>query len=100
MIEHDHAVIERLRPELAPLGRLWPGFEADLSALGISGLDELRGRDAAMLTRQYCERVGRPFDLAILACFTAAVRFAETGRAMPLWRILREDAFLYPTRSA
>jgi hypothetical protein len=81
-----------LRQELSALRGLWTGVDQDLNSLGIGGISDLRGRDAAELTRAYCDRVGRPFDPVLKACFAAIVQFAETGEARPWWHSLRAEA--------
>lgn len=94
-MQHDTtSTIRRLHAELAPLRGLWAGVEADLQSMGFAALTELRGKDAAVLALDYCRRLGRPVDPLLRACFSAIVRFAETGVPTPWYRILRaENAF-------
>lgn len=82
----------RLRQQLAPLRGLWHGFEADLADMGVSRLDDLRGRSADGLMQDYCRRNQRPADAILRPYFEAVVRFAETGQDHPWWRIMRENA--------
>ena len=86
------AALGRLRSELARFRGFWPGYEADLQQMGISALAELRGRDPEALAADYCRMVARPTDPWLDACFAALVRFAETGVAVPWWRVMRVQA--------
>jgi hypothetical protein len=92
MQQDSAAALRRLRSELARFRGLWPHYEADLQRLGISGVDGLRGRDPDSLAADYCRMIDRPVDPWLSACFTALVRFAETGEAVPWWRVMRARA--------
>jgi hypothetical protein len=76
-----------LKAELAPLAGLWHGIEADLHAMGINVLADLRGLRAGSLTASYCALAGRPFDPALQPCFAALIAYSETGIAKPWWRV-------------
>ncbi len=80
--------------ELAPLRDLSAGFVDELTGMGFSALSDFTGRQAEALTAAYSVFTGRPPDAAISACFASLVRFAETGIAIPVWRILRAEAVL------
>jgi len=92
MQEHASEATTRLRRALAPVRGLWIGFESDLTAIGISSLDDLRRRSADDLLERYCRHAGRPPDIVLRAYFEAVVTFAQTGQAPPVWRIMRRDA--------
>lgn len=81
----------RLRLQLAPVRGPWIGFESDLADMGVSSLDDLRGRSADALLQDYCRRGQRPIDHALRPCFEAIVRYAETGQYYPWWKIMRDD---------
>ena len=71
---------------------LWPGVEGDLRALGFSALTDLRGQKADALAVEYCRRLHRPEDPLMAQYFSAIVKFAETGSAVPWWKLYRAEA--------
>ena len=83
--------VSRLCSQLAPLRGLWNGFESDLVEMGVTSLDDLRGRSADELLQDYCRRNQRPVDALLRPYFSAVVRFSETRQDYPWWRIMREE---------
>jgi hypothetical protein len=92
MQSNQSEAVLRLRSQLAPLRGLWLGFEADLAVMGVSSLEDLRGRSPEGLLQDYCQRTARPADPALRPYFEAVVRFSETGEPRPWWKIMREDS--------
>lgn len=92
MHNHMPEAVARLHRELAPVRGLWNGFEADMAAIGVSSLEELRDKSPDDLLRRYCLHTGIPHDPVLHAHFEAVVRFAKTGEVQPAWAIMRQDA--------
>lgn len=92
MSDQSSAILARLRAELSPLRGLWHNMEADLFRLGITFIQDLRGRQADALAESYRALAGHPPDPILRPYFTALIAYAETGVATPWWRILRAEA--------
>lgn len=60
-----------------------PSIEADLVALGITGVDALRGQDPEALYARLCAREGTHVDRCVLYVFRCAVYWAESESPDP-----------------
>ena len=60
-----------------------PATEADLHALGILRVSELRGRDPEELYARLCARAGAHVDRCMLYVLRCAVYYAETVEPDP-----------------
>ena len=58
-------------------------MEADLHALGIGRVEELRGRDPEELYARLCAHEGDHVDRCVLYVFRCAVYYAETDDPDP-----------------
>jgi hypothetical protein len=80
-------------PLLAPLldiPNVGPAVARRLLTLGVTGPEDLRGRDPEELFSRAAALAGRPQDPCLLDTFAAAVAFAETGDERPWWAFSRE----------
>jgi len=83
--------------ELTEIPGVGPAVRADLEALGISRIADLRGRDPEALYRELAEVRGRPVDRCVLYVFRCAVYYASTPRPVPeklkwwAWKDARES---------
>lgn len=83
--------------ELTQIPGVGPAVRADLEALGIRRVADLRGRDPEALYRELGEVRGRPVDRCVLYVFRCAVYYASTPRPDPeklkwwAWKDVRES---------
>ena len=88
------AVVATLRRDLSRLEGLWHGVEYDLARMGVVTLADLRGRSPRSLVEAYCTAMSRPFDAMLQPLFASIIWYAESGVAVPWWRIMRDEAVL------
>lgn len=69
--------------ELQKIPGIGPNIEADLEAIGIRSIADLRGRDPEELYRLDCLRKGFQEDRCQLYVFRLAVYYAETPHPDP-----------------
>jgi hypothetical protein len=69
--------------ELRSIPGIGPAMARDLRLLGISAVDELRGRDPERLYDELAAHSGGHVDRCVLYVFRCAVYFAETPRPEP-----------------
>ena len=60
-----------------------PSLAADLVALGIHQVSDLKGRDPEQLYQQLCTQTGHHHDRCVLYTFRTAVYFASTPHPEP-----------------
>lgn len=75
---------------LLAIPNVGPAVAGKLGSLGISCLEDLRGRDPYELFDRLTELDGRRHDLCLLDTFVAAVSYADGGPARPWWEFSRE----------
>ena len=94
MHSSDEADRARLQRELARLPRqfLWAGLHDDLWRMGVSMVEDLRGRDPGALAADYHRMTGAPADPVIEICFASIVRVLDGDAVEPIWRQLRAQA--------
>jgi hypothetical protein len=76
--------------DLTTIPNVGPAVARKLERLGIASCEDLRGRDAGELFDRLGALDGRRHDPCLLDTFTAAVDFADGGRAQPWWEFSRE----------
>ena len=69
--------------ELSRIPGIGPSIASDLYGLGISRVDELRGRNPEALYRDLCEHQGKHVDACVLYVFRCAVYFASETKHDP-----------------
>lgn len=69
--------------ELQKIPGIGPSIEADLEAIGIRSIANLRGRDPEELYRLDCLQKGRQEDRCQLYVYRLAVYYAETPHPDP-----------------
>ena len=75
--------MRRNRSELLEIPGVGPAVRADLEALGIGSVADLRGRDPEALYRALCELRGGRIDRCMLYVFRCAVYYASAPEPSP-----------------
>ena len=75
---------------LTEIPNVGPAVARMLERLGVSALDDLRGRDAEELFERLCALDGRRHDPCLLDTLAAVVAYADGGPARPWWEYSRE----------
>ena len=81
----EPATRRRLSKQLQEMPNVDPATAEDLLRLGISGQDDLVGRDAAELYEALCRLDEGRCDRSLLDVFTAVIAYAEGGPPRPWW---------------
>ena len=76
--------------ELQQIPNVGPAVARKLERLGITCVEDLRGRDAHELFERLCALDARRHDPCLLDTFVAAVDVAEGAPARPWWEYSRE----------
>jgi hypothetical protein len=76
--------------DLTDLPNIGPAVAAKLRRLGVTGPDDLRGRDPEELFERLCLLDGRRHDPCLLDTFVAVVAYVDGGPARPWWEHSRE----------
>jgi hypothetical protein len=75
---------------LTEIPNVGPAVARLLQRVGVSALDDLRGRDPEELFEQLCVLDGRRHDPCLLDTFVAVVAYADGAPARPWWEYSRE----------
>ncbi|HWD41227.1 MAG TPA: helix-hairpin-helix domain-containing protein [Fimbriimonas sp.] len=70
---------------LQKIPNVGPAFARDLAMLGITGIDDLKGKDPDRLYEQLCHATDTRQDPCVLDTFRAVVHYAETGETKKWW---------------
>lgn len=79
----DPEIRRRLSTQLQQLPNIGPAAADDLMRLGITGQDDLVGRDATELYETLCRIDGVRHDPVLLDVLTAVIAYAEGGPPTP-----------------
>ena len=76
--------------DLTQLPNVGPAVARKLERIGVTGQEDLRGRDGEQLFAELCALDGRAHDPCLLDTFVAAVAYVNDGDARPWWVFSRE----------
>lgn len=76
--------------DLTAIPNVGPAVARMLQRLGISSIEDLRGRDGEELFARLSALDGRTHDPCLLDTFVAIVAYADGGPARPWWEHSRE----------
>ncbi len=76
--------------DLTQLPNVGPAVARKLERIGVTGQEDLRGRDGEQLFAELCALDGRAHDPCLLDTFVAAVACVNDGDDRPWWEFSRE----------
>jgi hypothetical protein len=76
--------------DLTQMPNIGPAVARKLERLGVTGQEDLRGRDGEQLFAELCALDGRDHDPCLLDTFVAAVAYVNDGDDRPWWEFSRE----------
>ena len=75
---------------LTEIPNVGPAIARKLARVGVTALDDLRGRDAEELFERLCALDAQRHDPCLLDTFVAAVDYANGAPPRPWWEYSRE----------
>lgn len=60
-------------------------MKKDFDLLGITSVEDLRGKNHRALYDEICMKTGYRHDPCVLDTYEMAIHFAETGESLPWW---------------
>lgn len=76
--------------DLTQMPNIGPAVARKLERIGITGQEDLRGRDGEQLFAELCALDGRDHDPCLLDTFVAAAAYVNEGDDGPWWAFRRE----------